>query len=308
MKIRIGTRGSRLALKQAQEVKEIILSFFPELHISIVTIKTTGDIFQEKPILDMPDKGVFIKEIENALLKGDIDLAVHSLKDMPTQLPEGLSIGAIPPRYDPSDVLITIEPVTLENLKPGSRIGTSSLRRKAQILFLRNDLNVVPLRGNVDTRLRKLDNGEIDAMIIANAGIRRLGVDAARSNIQPMPFCMMLPAPGQGALGIEIRSGELQNIMYAINHPASYAEVTAERSLLKALGGGCRTPIACLGRAGKNMVLYLEAMVSYPDGSGMLKANLNGKVDYPEDAGHYLADILLSAGANKIIESLEKEH
>ncbi|MCD6384512.1 hydroxymethylbilane synthase [Candidatus Sumerlaeota bacterium] len=305
MFLRIGTRGSRLALKQTKEVEDLIYSLFPEARLKRVVIKTTGDKMFEHPLHQLPGKGHFIKEIENALLEGEIDIAVHSLKDLPTELAPGLTLGAVPKRLEPADVLISRTGQMLEALPYGAKIGTSSLRRQAQILSVRPDLKVVQLRGNLDTRLHRLREGFVDAIIVAEAGLRRLGISGLR--MERLPYCIMLPAAGQGALGLETREGELEKIITELNHPESYAEAVAERSLLRHLGGGCHTPIGCLARAGKDGELYLEAMVCNPDGSGRLRAFLTGSISEAAELGKRLAKQLIEGGADKIIKTLARD-
>lgn len=305
MLLKIGTRGSQLALKQTESIIALLTEHFPEIKTRTVIIKTTGDKFSTTPLDKIPGKGHFIKEIEAALLEGEIDLAVHSLKDLPTELAPGLVLGAVPPRLEPADALITRTGKTLEQLPAGSTVGTSSLRRQGQLLAIRPDLKVIPLRGNLDTRLYKLRQGIVDAIIVAVAGLERLGMMGIK--IERLPYCVMLPAPGQGALAIEIRQGELEELMTAINHYPSYAEAQAERSLLRHLGGGCQTPIACLARAGENGELYLEAMVCYPDGTHKLSAFMSGSIHQPEELGKKLAEKLIAGGAGEIIQRLRDE-
>lgn len=305
MFLRLGTRGSRLALKQTEEVADLIYASFPEARLKTVVIKTAGDKLLEHPLHKIPGKGHFIKEIEYALLEGEIDIAVHSLKDLPTELAPGLTLGAVPKRLEPADVLISRTGQTLESLSRGAKIGTCSLRRQAQLLAIRPDLKIVQLRGNVDTRLHKLREGVVDAIIIAEAGLRRLGISGLK--MERLPYCVMLPAPGQGALALETRAGELEKIITELNHPESYAEVIAERSLLRHLGGGCHTPIGCLARVGRDGELYLEAMVCNLDGTGRLRAFLTGRISEAEELGKKLAEKLIEGGADKIIKNLEKD-
>ena len=244
--LRIGTRGSPLALKQANMVRDALAAAHgvPADGIEIVVIKTTGDRIQDRPLADSGGKGLFTKEIEDALLNGDIDLAVHSAKDLTTLLPQGLFLPACLPREDARDAFISRKAATLSALPHGATLGTASLRRAAQVKRLRPDLKIVPLRGNVDTRLRKLDDGQMDATILALSGLKRLGrADAATSILEPHDF---LPAVGQGAIALQAREndGVTRESLAAINHPATLTALVAERAFLEMLDGSCRTPIA----------------------------------------------------------------
>lgn len=279
--LRLGTRGSVLALWQSEFVRERLLAAHPGLAaeggIEIVTIRTTGDRVQDRRLADIGGKGLFAKEIEEALLAGRIDLAVHSLKDLETWLPEGLEIGCVLPREDPRDVLISRGGGGLAALPAGARIGTASLRRQAQILRRRPDLRVLPLRGNVDTRLAKLDRGEIDATLLALAGLVRLGrADRVDEILAPE---IMLPAVGQGALAVECRAEDarMRALLRPLEDPASAACAMAERAMLAALDGSCRTPIAGLAviEAGR---LSLEGLLAAPDGSAEIRGSRAGAV------------------------------
>ena len=241
----IGTRGSQLALWQAEFIKHQLERHFPTLEVSLKTIKTTGDAIQNRSLVGL-GKGIFTKEIENALLAGDIDLAVHSLKDLPTALPEGLCIAAIPAREDPRDVLITDTGSPLEDLPEGAKIGTTSPRRKAQLLYIRPDLQIVNVRGNIDTRLRKLHETDLDGIILAAAGIKRLL--EPKIITQFFDTEQMVPAVGQGALAIEVREGDdrTEKLLMPLNDASATAEITAERAVLERLGGGCQVPILSL--------------------------------------------------------------
>ena len=238
--MKLGTRGSQLARWQAEWVRDRLAA--NGVRAEIVIIKTRGDAEVDRPLQELEGKGFFTKEIEDALLDGRIDVAVHSLKDLPTTLPPGLAIGAVPPRHDPREALVNGK--SLLDLAPGTRVGTSSLRRVAQVRFLRPDLEVVPLRGNVPTRVRKVENREgLDAALLAIAGLERLGLGGKGSLIDPLD---VMPAPGQGALGIEIRADDksTRKALQSLQDTASAIAVTAERALLAALGGGCQAPIA----------------------------------------------------------------
>ena len=271
-RVRIGTRGSPLALAQTETVRARIVAAVPALAepgaIEVVTIRTTGDKVLDRPLADIGGKGLFSKEIDEAMLAGGIDLAVHSVKDLPTWLPAGLILAAVLPREDPRDVLIaSVEHIA--ELPRGAVIGTSSPRRQAQVLARRPDLRVTPLRGNVHTRLRRAAAGEVAATLLARAGLRRLGLDDTGAVLEPDE---MLPAVGQGAIGVTCREadGEMRAVAAALNDPSASAEVSAERAMLAALDGSCRTPIGGLARADA-AVLHLRGLVAYPDGSRVLR-------------------------------------
>jgi hydroxymethylbilane synthase len=266
--IRVGTRGSPLALVQAGAVRDALVAAAPGLAVDIVPIRTTGDQVQDRKLMEIGGKGLFTKEIEEALLDGRIDCAVHSVKDMQTWLPEGLTIGAMLPREDARDALIARRGTGIAGLPEGAVVGTSSLRRQAQLLALRSDLKVVPLRGNVETRLRKLAAGEADATLLAVAGLKRLELlDKATAIIDDDEI---LPAAGQGAIGIEIRAGDarLRDLLAPLDHRATTLCVTAERACLAELDGSCHTPIAAhadLVDDGRS--IRLRALIALPDGS-----------------------------------------
>ncbi|MFH1548947.1 MAG: hydroxymethylbilane synthase [Planctomycetota bacterium] len=297
-KLRIGTRGSTLALAQAKSIASLLKKAGAASEIEIVTIKTSGDRAKAKPAAT----GVFTKEIEKALLRGRIDLAVHSMKDLPTTLAEGLCIGAVPGRLNPLDVLVARDGGRLDELKPGATAGTGSPRRRAQILARRADLRVVPLRGNLDTRLRKVSEGEIDCAVVAMAGLMRLGRASEASEILIGEF--MLPAPGQGALAVEARSddGHVLEIVRAINHPDSLNEVTAERALLRATGAGCRAPLGALARIDGGR-LVLKAVVLDADGKRWCAVRQEGVPSDAEEIGRRAAEILIEKGAGELIKS-----
>jgi hydroxymethylbilane synthase len=296
----LGTRGSRLALAQSRWVEETLRRALPGLEIEIRIVKTAGDLLTSAPIASGETVGLFVREIEQELLEGRIDLAVHSLKDLPLAQPEGLRIGAIPVREDPHDVLVTRDGTTLEELDRGARVGTGSPRRIGQIRSLRADLRFEAIRGNVDTRLRKLEEGVVDSLVLAAAGLRRMG---AAARLQTISFEQVLPAPGQGALAIEIRRGDTQReemLRRAMEDASAACEVRAERAFLGALGGGCQMPVGCLGRV-SGKTLDLEGVVSPPDGSRMIRARAQGSVEHPEELGLELGRRLLSEGAREIL-------
>ncbi|WP_029009478.1 hydroxymethylbilane synthase [Azospirillum halopraeferens] len=277
--LRIGTRGSPLALAQAHETRDRLAAAHPDLAapdaIEIVVIKTTGDRILDRTLAEAGGKGLFTKELEEALADGRVDLAVHSMKDVPTWLPDGMALASLLPREDPRDAFFSRGGHGLDDLPAGSVVGTAGLRRQAQVLERRPDLTVVPLRGNVQTRLSKLDAGEVDATLLALAGLRRLGLtERITAVLEPD---VMLPAVAQGAIGIETRSADDRTRAYvaALNCPATATRVTAERALLAALDGSCRTPIAALARLDGD-ALTLEAKVLSPDGRRVFRAGRAG--------------------------------
>ncbi|MGA7563270.1 MAG: hydroxymethylbilane synthase [Desulfobaccales bacterium] len=304
-KIRLGTRGSALALAQARWVKEQLTGRHPHCRVELVVIKTTGDTIRDVPLAQVGGKGLFIKEIEEALLSGRVDLAVHSLKDMPAQVPAGLMLGAVPAREDHRDAFISNRYPNLKAIPAGGRIGTGSLRRQAQILHLRPDLEVVPLRGNVDTRLKKMENLGLAALILAAAGLHRLGLGQAYRGL--LPETEMLPAVGQGALGLEVRAEDrrLNELLAFLDHPPSRVAVTGERAFLARLEGGCRVPVAALGRMNGDS-LTLEALICDPEGKRCLRDRASGTEDQAWSLGTELADRLLSQGGREILAALSE--
>lgn len=267
-KLCIGTRGSPLAIIQAEAVGGLLEAAFPGLSVEYIIVRTSGDRIQDRPLADVGGKGLFTKEIEQDLFAGKIDLAVHSMKDVETFLPDGLCIAAMLPREDPRDVLLAADGQTLDTLPAGARVGTSSVRRQAQVLHHRPDLTVVPFRGNVQTRLRKLADGEADATLLAAAGLRRLDTMAIAS--QMLEAEEILPAAGQGAIGVEMRADDtaVMSMLSAIDHPDTTLRVSAERAVLAALDGSCRTPIGALADLdASGEEVFLRALVARPDGS-----------------------------------------
>jgi len=292
----IGSRGSKLALWQAEHIAAALKALDTETRIEV--IKTTGDNIQDVPLAQVGGKALFTKEIDEALLSGAIDLAVHSMKDVPTGLPLGLTIAAIPEREEPRDALIGC---SLADLQDGTRIGTSSLRRQAQLLAYRAQLNIEMLRGNVDTRLRKLDEGQYDAIVLAAAGLRRLGwQDRIRELI---PVEIMCPAVGQGALAIETRDdgGTAHQLVRKLDHVDTRTAVTAERAMLEKLGGGCQVPVGGYAFLEKG-VIQMRAIEASPDGKRVVRAELSG-VD-PMRTGASLGRNLLEQGAEEILKAL----
>jgi hydroxymethylbilane synthase len=297
LRLTIGSRGSQLALWQANHIAARLLEQNHEVEIKI--IHTTGDKITDVALAQVGAKGMFTKEIEEALAAGEIDLAVHSLKDLPTELSEQFEIAAVLAREDPRDALCSKKYSSIEELPQGARVGTSSLRREAQLRAVRSDLVVHPLRGNVDTRLRKLESGDYDAIILAVAGLHRLGrTDAIR---QIIPVEVMCPAAGQGALAIETRAGDIavRKTISFLDDPASNAETECERALLKRLGGGCQVPIGASAKL-RDGTLTLQAVVASPDGSLLLRESAIGRG--PSQLGEEVGDNLLRRGGDKILD------
>jgi len=303
--ITIGTRGSRLALWQAEWVRAQIERCFPGTAVALAVIKTQGDRILDVPLAQVGGKGLFVKEIESALLDGRVDLAVHSMKDMPAEVPDGLAIGAVPERESAADVLISRGGEPLREIAPGGVIGTSSLRRAAQIRHLRPDLAVVPLRGNVETRLAKLDGGSLAGVVLAAAGLKRLGL-AERAS-EHLPVDVMLPAVGQGALCVEVRRDDpvIGPIVAALDHRDSRLAVSAERAFLRRLQGGCQVPIAGHARI-EGPQLALAGLVAGVDGTPLIADRLSGPAETAETIGMALAEVLLGRGADEILQPFTK--
>jgi hydroxymethylbilane synthase len=296
--LRLGTRGSKLALVQTGLVRDALARAVPELAapdaIEVVTIKTTGDAIQDRPLSEAGGKGLFVKEIEEALFAGRIDAAVHSMKDMPTAQPTGLVIASFLPREDARDVLIAGDVTRIADLKHGAVVGTAALRRRAQLLYQRPDLQVVTIRGNVDTRLAKRERGEVEATLLALAGLNRLGLTVG----SPVPEDEMLPAVGQGAVCIECRVDDARTIgwLSAINHAATQTCVTAEHAMLAVLDGSCRTPIAGHAIFDKDGALYLRGLIAKPDGSAVIGTTRNGPAADAEAMGREAGEELKRHG------------
>ena len=298
----IGTRGSALALAQANWLRGRIELQWPDAVVSLRIIKTSGDRFVEASLQAIGGKGVFTKEIEEALLRREIDVAVHSMKDLPTELAPGLAVIAVPEREDPRDVLVARSGVRLNELPAGSRIGTGSLRRKAQLLHHRADLSVVPIRGNIDTRLHKLDAGEADALVMAAAGLKRIGREDRITEFIPADICV--GAAAQGALAIEARDDDrLREQCEFLNDMPTYLEAEAERGLLKRLGGGCHVPVGARAQV-YGELMEMIGVVADPGGHEIFRAELAGMAVKAEELGKVLADRLLSQGAEKILPPL----
>jgi len=295
----IGTRGSKLALWQAGWVRDRLVAAGHAVEIR--TIKTTGDKLADVALAQSGTKGLFIKEIEEALLAGTVDLAVHSLKDLPVEHPSGLQVAAVPEREDARDVLISRDGHSFAQLSRGSQVGTSSVRRQAQVRCLRPDLRVVPLRGNLDTRLQKLDRGDCDAVVLAAAGVRRLGLEARIQEYFSVD--QMCPAVGQGALAIETRQDDerIERAVRFLDHALTHLAVRAERAVLAHLGGGCQVPIAAHALP-EDGHLRLVGLVASSDGSHLLRASARGSMNDPEGLGVALARDLLNQGARSILD------
>ncbi len=301
MNIKIGTRGSKLALTQTNFVVESLKKIAPDLQTEICIIKTSGDIMQDVSLMQIGGQGAFVKEIEESLLAGNIDLAVHSMKDVPGEIPAGLTFAAIMKREDVRDVLVSRGKIKFESLPKGARIGTGSQRRGAQLKAFMPDLEIVPLRGNIDTRLKKIETENLTGVVLAAAGIKRLGY--VESVTQFLPTEIMLPAVGQGALGLQVRESDadLISLCAKLNHHPTAVEVTAERSYLKALGGGCRLPIAAYGLI-ENGRLTLEGLVAAPNGSSWARDKVWGELNEAEAMGRKLADMILEKGGRELLE------
>ena len=299
----LGTRGSKLAVHQSQWVQARLQELAPGLTISLQRIQTSGDKILDVPLAKIGGKGLFVKEIEDALLSKEIDRAVHSMKDVPTALPEGLDILCVPPREDPRDALITRDGCRLDQLKPGARIGTSSLRRQAQLLHYRPDFTIEMLRGNLDTRLRKLREGQFDAIVLAAAGLRRLAWDAEITEY--LPVHLSLPAIAQGALGIEARSDDtfVRELLSRFEHRPTRITVTAERALLHRLEGGCQVPIAAHAELDGDR-LTVDGLVASVDGRRVIRHQIQGPASEAQALGTKLAERLLADGGDVILKEI----
>lgn len=323
-KIIIGTRGSKLALWQAEWVKTELQKLHPGLQVELNKIKTTGDKILDVPLSRVGGKGLFVKEIEEALLQGKVDIAVHSMKDVPTEFPEGLHLAVICKREDPHDAFISqiqdagFKIQNLTSLPQGATVGTSSLRRSCQLLNIRPDLNIVQLRGNLDTRLRKLDEGKFDAIILAAAGVKRLGL--SERIVEILPLNIFLPAIGQGAIGIECRVKDefIHKLISLLNDNETYKCVSAERSFLKRLGGGCQVPIAAYATIQQHNAdkgsstplgfrtssLIIDGLVGSVSGDRIIRGRAEGNPEDAEAIGIKLAEDLLSSGAKQILDEV----
>ena len=298
-RLRIGSRGSQLALWQANHISALLRERGHEVELEI--IKTTGDKILDVALAKVGTKGMFTKEIEEALAENRVDLAVHSLKDLPTELSPGFEIAAITKRENAQDVFCSVKYSSIEKLPQRARVGTSSLRRQAQLMAIRPDLDIHPLRGNVDTRLRKLEQGEYDAIILAAAGLNRLGKTALVKQV--IPAHIMCPAAGQGALGIEIRAGDATTWKHLqfLDDASARATTMCERALLNKLGGGCQVPIGASAQM-RNGRLHLEGLVAHPDGKTVLRESRDG--DDPVALGEAVGETLLKRGGDAILEAV----
>jgi hydroxymethylbilane synthase len=302
-RITIGTRGSELALTQSRWIAARLREAHPDLEVELETINTKGDKILDVPLAKIGGKGLFTKELEVELIEGRIDLAVHSLKDLPTDLPDGLAMGPVPQRETPRDALVTNSAASLQALPNGARVGTSSLRRTAQLRAWRDDLDIVDLRGNVGTRLSKVHGGEVDAAILACAGLERLGLD--HEITEQVPLDVMLPAPAQGALGLELRTGDTDTAeaLVVLNNPGAAACVAAERRFLATLEGGCQVPLGALATLDGD-TLSLSGCVCSLDGGTSLRVGLKGAMDDAEAVGEQAANTLLDQGAADLIAEI----
>jgi hydroxymethylbilane synthase len=298
--IRIATRKSMLALTQSTWIKEQIENKHPGVAVELVKIVTKGDKITDVPLAKIGGKGLFVKEIEEALLRGEADLAVHSMKDVPAELPENLYLGVVPKRENPRDAFVSHKCTTMAELPQGARVGTSSLRRRAQLAYLRPDLEIVDLRGNVETRLRKLDEGEFDAVILATAGLNRLGLsDRITAHFSPEE---MLPAVAQGALGLELRrdDSEVYDLLSFLHDEDTAVAVEAERAFLKRLEGGCQVPLGAFAELRQNE-LTVTGLIAAVDGSELLRRSFTGSPREAAALGVRLAEALLAMGGQKIL-------
>lgn len=308
-KLVVGTRGSALAVTQTNGVVARLRDCYPHLLIETKTITTTGDQAPDAALTVIGGKGVFVTEIEDALLRGEIDVAVHSLKDLPTEIPDGLRIAAVPEREDPHDVFV-VNPempiVELNELPAGAVIATSSLRRRAQLLHSIPHIAVVDIRGNVDTRLRKMREQQLHGIVLAAAGLRRL--DRFTSECWIIPYEVMLPAPGQGALAIEARCDDARTLelLATLNHEASHICVRAERALLERLQGGCNVPVGALAELLPDATLRVQGVIATPDGNRLVRKELSGRAEEAAALGVTVANALLDDGGREILDSIRQ--
>jgi len=303
--LRIATRKSRLALWQAEHVASLLRAAHPGLGVELLPMSTKGDRIQDRSLAAIGGKGLFIKELETALDELRADLAVHSMKDVPGELPPGFTIAAVLPRADPHDALVAARAASFAALPRGARIGTSSLRRQAQLLAARRDLHIETLRGNVDTRLKRLASGDLDAIVLACAGLERL--ELAQRITERLDRRVSLPAVGQGVIGIECRSADsaTRRVLQALEHPATRSAIEAERGFARRLGGSCQSPVAAFATLSADS-LTIEGLVAEPDGSRVLRDSLSGSAARAATLGAALADRLLAAGAAELLERLRR--
>jgi hydroxymethylbilane synthase len=303
MRLVVGTRGSRLALTQTESIIALLKKVRRDLSFEKRIIRTTGDRARDLPLARIGGKGVFVKEIDEALLGKAIDIAVHSMKDVPTELHPDLEIAAVPVRERTEDAFLSREGGTLEELPRGAVVGTGSLRRRAEILHFRRDLAIRDLRGNVETRLRKLEAGEYDGIVMAQAGLKRLGYGDRITHLLPLdPFA---PSVGQGAIAVAARKDfPHRDLLSSIDHQESHLQVLAERSLLKTLGGGCLVPIGAVSEIQEERVLFLRGVVLSQEGEERIEAEGKGKPEAPEELGAKVGEALLDRGAAEILEGV----
>jgi hydroxymethylbilane synthase len=306
--LRVGTRGSALALAQSKQAVALLEAAGTE--VELIVIRTSGDKMKDVPLAKVGGKGLFIKELEEALQSGSIDFAIHSMKDVPAQLPEGFSLGAISTRADERDVLVRALahrglPPGLDGMPVGARIGTGSLRRRSQLLSLRPDLEIVPIRGNVDTRIGKAESGELDAVVLAAAGIARLGLDVP---VDPLPADIFLPSAGQGFLAIEIRTGDTktERRLEPLHDPLAAQAATAERAFVGALDASCTAPVAAWCRE-RDGVLVFDGLVASLDGQELLRSSLRGEAAEAAELGRRAAGELQARGAARILADVERQ-
>jgi len=305
-KLIIATRGSKLALWQSEHIKERLESTHKGLEVELKTMKTKGDIILDTPLAKIGGKGLFTKELEDAMLKGEAHIAVHSLKDVPTEFPDGLKLGVITKREDVRDAMLSQKYTNIDNLPQGAVVGTTSLRRRMQILAYRPDLTIKNLRGNVNTRIRKLKDGEYDAIILATAGINRLGLQHEVNHFYQIPTSLMIPAMGQAALGIEcIDNPEVLDIIAMLNDEDANIETTVERDFITILQGGCQVPIGVNAKLEEDS-LSVRAIVGMPDGTQLIKEKLIGSKNDYKVMGKELADIMIENGAVKLLKKAEE--
>ncbi|MEM3003673.1 MAG: hydroxymethylbilane synthase [Candidatus Bathyarchaeia archaeon] len=302
MRLIVGTRGSRLSLAQTESVVDALTRNSPNIKIQTKIIETTGDRLESAPLKEIYGKGVFEKEVDEAIVKGEVDFAVHSMKDVPAEQPEGLTIAAVPRRAPPNDVLVSQPPLRLHDLPPGAKVGTSSPRRIAELLRIRPDLKPIPIRGNVDTRIRKLDAGDYDAIILAEAGLTRLSVK--NRIVDRLSLEEFTPAPGQGFLAVVARRDRVDvlKLLDSVNNPESLAEAVAERAFMNEVGGGCKIPLGAFAQA-QDGTLNLFGSVISPDGSKRVDVKEAGTVDRAEAAGRAAAKRIMKMGAAEIVRS-----
>jgi hydroxymethylbilane synthase len=305
VKLRVGTRRSRLARTQTEQACETLAAALPDVTCELVPIQTTGDRIVDRPLREAGGKGLFVKELDEALLRGEVDCAVHSLKDVPTELPAGISLAAVPRRHDARDLLITLDGWSLDDLPDGAVVGTTSLRRAAQLKLRRPGVGVALLRGNVETRLRRIVEGDFAATFLAAAGIARLGIDLSPARATALDSFEFVPAPGQGALGFTARAGDQAVIdaLRSIEAPASRAAVEAERALARVLGGGCDLPVGAYAEVG-DARLRLVAVVAAPDGADVVRDEVAGAATDATFLGSDLGRRLLAAGADRIVAAV----